>query len=183
MHRVITLALSLGLTLSGPAVADDLALSATEVHKRVTGGEEDILFVDVRDPAEIHFVGFTDAVDVNIPFKRIDLTAWNDEKGVFAMPKNRDFAEQVAAALEARGMDRSDTVVTMCRSGSTRGKPSAEHLLENGFESVHYVRHGFQGDRMEEGQLAGRRLKNGWQNSDLPWSGSLNREKMAGPAD
>jgi hypothetical protein len=36
---------------------------------------------------------------------------------------------------------------------------------------------------MEEGQLAGRRLRNGWQNSGLPWSGSLNREKMAGPAE
>ena len=181
MRRI--LALTLGLTLAGTAAADDLALSATEVHERVTSGEEDILFIDVRDPAEIHFVGFTDVVDANIPFKRIDLTGWNERKGVFAMPMNRDFAEEVAAALETRGMDRSDTVVTMCRSGSTRGKPSAEYLLEQGFESVHYVRHGFQGDRMEEGQLAGRRLKNGWQNSGLPWSGSLNREKMAGPAE
>ena len=154
MRRILTL--TLGLTLAGTAAADDLALSATEVHERVTSGEEDILFIDVRDPAEIHFVGFTDVVDANIPFRRIDLTGWNERKGVFAMPMNRDFAEEVAAALEARGMDRSDTVITMCRSGSTRGKPSAEYLLEQGFESVHYVRHGFQGDRMEEGQQIGR---------------------------
>ncbi|MFP4147628.1 MAG: hypothetical protein ACLFSI_07950 [Halorhodospira sp.] len=63
--------------------------------------------------------------------------------------RNPDFVEQVEAALEAKGFDRSATVITMCRWGSDRGQPSADYLLEEGVESVRYVTHGFQGDPVE----------------------------------
>ena len=141
----------------------------------------EVLFVDVRDPVEIMFVGFTDAVDINIPFKSVDRTQFNEEKAVFAMPSNPDFASEVEKALKAKGLGKDDLIVTMCRSGSARGKPSADYLLSQGFTNVKYIDHGFQGDKIEYGEREGFRLKNGWQNSGLPWSSKINPDKINKP--
>ena len=35
-----------------------------------------VLFVDVRDPIEIMFTGFTDVVDINVPFKLSNRSKW-----------------------------------------------------------------------------------------------------------
>lgn len=32
------------------------------------------------------FVGFTDAVDTNIPYLLVERNAWNDERGAFQQP-------------------------------------------------------------------------------------------------
>ena len=61
----------------------------------------DILFVDVRDPIEIMFTGFTDIVDVNIPYMVSNRQKWNDKKKVFAMEVNPAFETQIAKALAA----------------------------------------------------------------------------------
>lgn len=154
-------------------------ISATDAYERIQEQGDEILFIDVRDPVEIMFVGGTNEVDANIPFRVVDRDRWHEEGGHFAMDLNPDFADQVDAALEAKGLDRSATVITMCRSGSDRGQPSADYLLEQGFESVRYVTHGFQGDPAESGEQEGMRVVNGWQNSGLPWSRSLDADKIA----
>lgn len=69
-------------------------------------------------------------------------------------------------------------MITLCRSGSERGEPSAGFLRERGFGNARYVIHGFQGDPLSEGPQAGMRLKNGWQNSGLPWSPRLNADTI-----
>ena len=69
----------------------------------------------------------------------------------------------------------------MCRSGSSRGKPSAEYLLERGFTNVKYIDHGFQGSGAKEGKKKGMRIVNGWQNDGLPWSMTLNADKIYRP--
>jgi hypothetical protein len=66
----------------------------------------------------------------------------------------------------------------MCRSGSERGEPSARYLRENGFPNARFVINGFQGDTIKEGEHAGFRLKNGWQNSGLPWSMRMDADKI-----
>ena len=62
-----------------------------------------------------------------------------------------------------------------------RGKPSAEYLLERGFTNVKYIDHGFQGSGAKEGKKKGMRIVNGWQNDGLPWSMTLNADKIYRP--
>ncbi|NWO08161.1 MAG: sulfurtransferase [Alteromonadaceae bacterium] len=169
-----------GLVTSAPA-EEALSMTPEEVYEMTQKQGDDVLFIDVRDPVEIMFIGFTDSVDTNIPFKLVDRTRWNDKKGVFAMDTNPDFVAEVDQALAAKGLDRDALIVTMCRSGSSRGKPSADYLLERGFANVKYVNNGFQGGSVKEGKYKGLRVKEGWQNSGLPWTFKANPEKIYRP--
>jgi len=172
--------LTLGL-VAGAQAEEALSITPEETLNMVQEQGDDVLFIDVRDPVEIMFIGFTDAVDRNIPFQMVDRTRFNEEKSVFAMDINENFVAQVDEALADKGLDRDALIITMCRSGSARGKPSADYLLERGFSNVKYVDHGFQGDSLKEGPQKGMRLKNGWQNSGLPWSSKANPEKIYRP--
>ncbi|MDO5667080.1 MAG: rhodanese-like domain-containing protein [Alcaligenaceae bacterium] len=169
--------LSLGMALAAPvALAEDIALSAQQTYELKTRGEQQILFVDVRDPVEIMFIGSTDVVDSNIPFMIVDRYTIDEEKGIFRMYRNPHFVNEIKSALRERGLAEDTMIVTMCRSGSERGKPSADFLRESGL-NAYYVENGFQGSAIKEGEQAGFRTQNGWQNSGLPWSPKMNAEK------
>jgi rhodanese-related sulfurtransferase len=137
-----------------------------------------VLFIDVRDPVEIMFTGSTDVVDTNIPFVQVNRRVWDQQNNRFRLEPNPDCARQVQQALEAKGLDKSAMVITMCRSGSERGEPGAVFLQEQGFSNARYVLNGFQGDRLSDGPQAGMRVKIGWQNTGLPWSPRLNPDKI-----
>ncbi len=137
-----------------------------------------VLFVDVRDPIEIMFTGFTDVVDINAPFKLSNRSKWNPKKPVFAMELNPDFEKEIAGALKNRDWTKSAPIILMCRSGGTRGAPSAKQLWGKGYEQVYVVTDGFEGGKIKEGERKNWRLKNGWKNSNLPWSYKLNKAKM-----
>ncbi len=163
---------------TGVLWGEEFGLTPTETYALKQELGDEVFFLDVRDPVEIQFTGFTDVVDLNIPFLLVDRTGWSEGRNAFPMPRNPRFAEEVEAALLDRGLDRETRIVTMCRSGSARGEPSAAFLRENGFPNAYFVRHGFQGDVVSEGENAGFRRKNGWQNSGLPWGDELNPEKI-----
>ena len=168
--------------LSFHASADEaLSLTAQETFDLVQKQGDQVLFIDVRDPIEIMFIGFTDVVDINIPFKLADRSTFLADKGRFAMDTNPDFTASVEQALKDKGLSKDALIITMCRSGSSRGKPSADYLLERGFSNVKYIDHGFQGSSSKEGKKTGMRIVNGWQNDGLPWSMKLNPEKIYQP--
>ncbi len=158
--------------------AVEMSIQAQDALRKVEQADSQVLFIDVRDPVEIMFVGFTDAVHANIPFMLVDRTRWNEDKGVFVVERNPSFIEQVRAALRARGLGDDAEIITMCRSGSDRGEPSAKLLRENGFPNARFVVNGFQGDARKEEPQKGLRTLNGWQNSGLPWSTKLNPAKI-----
>lgn len=158
-----------------------MALTPQETYELLQKQGDEILFVDVRDPVEIMFIGFTDTVDTNIPFMLVDREDFLDDKARFAMDTNPDFSAEVEKALNEKDLDKDALVITMCRSGSGRGKPSADYLMERGFTNVKYVDHGFQGDSAKEGEKKGLRIVNGWQNAGLPWSMTINPEKIYRP--
>ena len=145
--------------------------------------DDGVLFVDVRDPIEIMFTGFTDVVDLNVPFLLSNPGKWNDKKSVFLMAPNPDFASAIEAALRDRGLGKSAPVILMCRSGGTRGAPSAKALQGLGLERVYVVVDGFEGTTVKDHPKGPWRLKDGWKNSGLPWSYELNRRKMHFRAD
>jgi len=137
-----------------------------------------ILFVDVRDPVEIMFTGFTDVVDVNVPFMTANRSKWHPKKPVLLMEKNANFEAMIAAALEVRGLSKEAPILMMCRSGGTRGAPSAKMLWDKGYTNVYVVVDGFEGGTVKEGDMKGWRLKDGWKNAGLPWSYKLNKDKI-----
>lgn len=125
-----------------------LYVDSREAYEMKTGKDgQMMLFVDVRDPIEIMFTGFTDTVDVNIPYLISNPRKWNDKKNVYAMEPNRSFESQVARALSERGLSKDDTVILMCRSGGERGAPSAKALEGKGYRQVYVVTDGFEGKR------------------------------------
>lgn len=155
-----------------------LYLTAREAFDMKTAERDKVLFVDVRDPAEIMFTGFTDVIDVNVPFLLSNPAKWNDKKSVLLMERNPGFADGIEAALVARGLDKSAPVILMCRSGGTRGAPSAKSLEGRDFKAVYVVVDGFEGGTVKGDPRGPWRLKNGWKNSGLPWSYKLNRDKI-----
>ena len=193
MSERIPAVLLLALTLTTTALAAPepensarrtswgLYLTSDEAYalKRERGGA--VLFVDVRDPVEIMFTGFTDEIDVNVPFMLADRQKWNAQKSVFLMERNPDFEPAIARALEARGLGKDAPVILMCRSGGTRGAPSAKAMEGKGYGAVYVVVDGFEGGTLKEGSRKHWRLKNGWKNAGLPWSYKLNPEKMYRP--
>lgn len=159
----------------------DLYLNSTEAYAMKQTQGSKVLFVDVRDPVEIMFTGFTDAVDINIPFQMANRTLWNDKKSVYVMETNPRFEADISAALQARGLSKETPVILMCRSGGERGAPSAKMLDGKGYKQVYMVVDGFEGDTAKDGERKNWRLVNGWKNSGLPWSYKLNKAKMVLP--
>jgi rhodanese-related sulfurtransferase len=174
--------MTLLLPISAWAGEHRLGMTPTEAYQLVRQQGGSILFIDVRDPVEIMFTGFTDAVDRNIPLAITDPFDFDDENASFRMNFNKSFLAEVDKALAAKGLTRGSLIITMCRSGGARGLPSAELLLKNGFSKVKFVEHGFQGDVRREGPQRGQRTLNGWQNSGLPWSNRINPEKIYRPS-
>lgn len=158
-----------------------LYVDSTEAYKMKTEQGDNVLFVDVRDPIEIMFTGFTDTVDVNIPFKISNPNNWHKKKPVYEMVTNTNFESLISKALTERGLTKKSPIILMCRSGGTRGAPSAKMLEGKGYEKVYVVTDGFEGGTVKKGDKKNWRLKNGWKNSGLPWSYKLNKDKMYFP--
>ena len=163
------------------ANADDSGLSVQQLSALLQNERDNILFLDVRDPVEIMFTGFTNEVDANIPYLMVDRTTWDSDKNRFQLFQNPGFTDDVKALLEKKQLDRDAIVVTMCRSGSERGKPSADFLRANGFPNAKYLIHGFQGQMLKQGPQKGLRIQNGWQNSGLPWQTKPDPDKIYHP--
>ncbi|MDP2831830.1 MAG: rhodanese-like domain-containing protein [Pseudomonadota bacterium] len=156
----------------------NLYLDSREAHDMKVAQGDKVLLVDVRDPIEIMFTGFTDMVDINIPIQTADRSHWDAKKPVFNMVANPRFADDIAAVLEARGLNKDAPIIIMCRSGGERGAPSAKVLEGKGYKSVYVVVDGFEGDTVKSGERKNWRTVNGWKNSGLPWSYKLNKDKM-----
>lgn len=157
-----------------------LYVDSREAYQMKTGERgTEVLFVDVRDPIEIMFTGFTDVVDVNVPYMASNRQKWNDKKNVYAMEVNPAFEAQIAKALADRKLSKDSPVVLMCRSGGERGAPSAKMLEGKGYKQVYVVTDGFEGDTVKDGDKKNWRLVNGWKNSGLPWGYTLNKAKIS----
>lgn len=155
-----------------------LYVDAKEANAMKKADPANVLFIDVRDPVEVMFVGFTDVVDYNIPFMTVNTNKWHSKKPVFKLEKNKYFEEDIAKALKMKGMSKDTPILIMCRSGGTRGAPATKLLEGHGYSKVYVVTDGFEGSKTKIGDKKGFRLENGWKNSGLPWSNKLNKEKM-----
>ncbi|MGM0704186.1 MAG: rhodanese-like domain-containing protein [Pseudomonadota bacterium] len=185
-------ALTLPLAAS-PLLADDevpayretqlgLYVSAAEAHELMQENEQAVL-IDVRDPIEIKFTGFAEPTDIHVPWVLADRENYDAEAKTWPMVRNSDFEAQVKAELEAQDVDESDPIIVMCRSGATRSAPAADIITEMGYDEVYSVTDGFEGGKLEDGDSAGVRAKNGWRNSGLPWSYEIDPAVAWQPAE
>lgn len=156
-----------------------LYVDSREAYTMKTGDKgSQMLLVDVRDPIEIMFTGFSDVVDVNVPYMRSNRQKWNEKKSVYAMEVNADFEAGIAKALAAHQLTKDSPILLMCRSGGERGAPSAKMLEGKGYTQVYVVTDGFEGGTVKEGDKKNWRLVDGWKNSGLPWGYTLNKAKF-----
>jgi len=149
-------------------------LSSKEAYEEIQTNENKILFLDVRTRAEVAVVGMPTVADANVPYMSMAKPMiWNDDWGGFKMTRNLNFLNAVKQRLEEKGLTQDDKVFLMCRSGG-RSASAADLLSKAGFTNVYSVVDGFEGDKAKNG----KRILNGWKNSDLPWSYKLDKKKM-----
>jgi rhodanese-related sulfurtransferase len=155
-----------------------LYMTADQAYARVAKNGEKALFVDVRTSEEINFLGMPALVDANIPYMQIpEWKSWDEKSHSLKLETNPDFSSRVAQWLDKKGLNKSDMVILICRSGDRSAK--AVNLLANlGYTKVYSVLDGFEGDMADAGPEKGRRAVNGWKNAKLPWSYGLDLNKV-----
>jgi rhodanese-related sulfurtransferase/sulfur carrier protein ThiS len=155
-----------------------LYLNATSAYELLKKNAVKTFFIDVRTRGEIAFIGMPSVADANIPFKFTGKKyKWSDKKNNFKMTPNSNFVVDVTKRLQQKGLSKNDKILVMCRSGGRSAK-AADALTEAGFTQVFSIIDGFEGDSVKSGDHKGKRTVNGWKNSNLPWSFSLDKNKM-----
>lgn len=151
-----------------------LYVTAADAYDRWKANPAHVKILDVRTVEEYIFVGHAEMA-WNIPFAS-QTYEW-DDGGYFAMTPNPDFVSRVK---EWAAPD--DTIMVMCRSGG-RSARSVNLLGEAGFINVYNIIDGMEGDMVRDPDSAdhGKRLKNGWKNSGLPWTYDLDPQRMRLP--
>lgn len=130
----------------------------SEVWKRLEADSKAVM-VDVRTKAEWAFVGLPDLSTLG---KKVVTVEWQ------TFPDSRvdpAFAERLGAALTAQGVNKSDEIFFICRSGG-RSRMAAEALAAQGFQRCRNVAEGFEGP-LDTSRHRG--LIAGWKAARLPW--------------
>lgn len=153
-----------------------LYLEPKDVMAAVTDeAAEKTLFLDVRTPEELTFVGTPTVADANVPFSVMSpMMEFDAEKGAYKLVPNGHFVSDVEARLALKNLNKNDRVILVCRSGE-RSARAADVLAKAGFTQVYNVVEGFEGDYGK----TGRRDVNGWKNAGLPWTYKLDKAKIA----
>ncbi len=154
-----------------------LYMTAEDAYKHTMGNMDKTLFVDIRTPSELNYLGVVTVMDAHVPLVFMDSTAWNDKKHRYKRAKNNNFVSDIDAALKKKGLGKDDTVILMCRSGS-RSAQAANMLADAGYTKVYNVVDGYEGSKAKDEPNKGKRTVNGWKNSGLPWTYTLDRDYM-----
>jgi len=135
------------------------------------------LFLDLRTPEELLFVGVPQGIDGNAPFGIMNYNKWDEKKKTYVRFPNPDFLSQFEYWAMDKGTEKTDPILLICRSGD-RSALGADFLAKQGYTNVWSVVDGFEGDMAKEGPNKGRRAVNGWKNIGLPWSYDLDKTRL-----
>ena len=169
---MVWLSVSLAKTSLPPQKQTVLGLYATakEAYQMWQADQNKIKILDVRTPEEYVFVGHP-VMAYNIPLQLFNYQMAVQNKGPL-MIANQNFMAEVDQRFKT-----SDTILVICRSGS-RSAAAVNLMAAAGFKKAYSVTDGFEGDRVKDPTSSshGKRLKNGWKNSGLPWTDQLNAQ-------
>lgn len=89
---VVISLIAIGLGAATLSFAQDAKPRGLTPHKtfELVLNDPKVLFVDVRDPIEIMFIGSAPATHVNIPFMFADRNEWNEKSASFAMEQQNE---------------------------------------------------------------------------------------------
>ena len=149
-----------------------LYVTAKEAYDMWQKDQQKIKIIDCRTPEEYVFIGHA-PMAANVPSKFMTY-AWDEKKKEYAMKPNPNFVKEVQKRFA-----KDDTILVMCRSGQ-RSAPSVDLLAKAGFTKVYNITDGFEGDKVKDpqGPNHGKRMKNGWRVSNLPWTYDLDVNLM-----
>jgi rhodanese-related sulfurtransferase len=152
-------------------------VTAAEAYEMWRSKPQQVKILDIRTPEEYVFVGHA-AMARNIPLK-IWKGQWNAEKRKFDLSENPDFVAQVKKYYSP-----TDTIIIMCRSGE-RSAEAVNALAKVGFSGAYNMVDSFEGDLLADDQsyFKGKRMRNGWKNSGVPWTYELDAELVYRPED
>jgi rhodanese-related sulfurtransferase len=157
-----------------------LYATAQDAYDMVNDAPGRVLFIDVRTPAELQFIGMPTLVDANVPvLLPMSPPQWDEVNSTFKLAPNPRFVEGVDARLARKGLTRNDPVIVICQGG-VRAARAANLLTQAGYARVYTTIDGFEGDPALDGPRKGERIVNGWRNAGLPWTTRLDRAKMFG---
>ena len=153
-----------------------LYVNAKEAYDMWLTDKSKIKILDVRTPEEYVFVGHASMAQ-NIPFQLFNYTMAVRNKGPL-MKANPNFIAEVGQKFKL-----SDTILVICRSGN-RSAAAVNAMAAAGFKTAYSITDGFEGDRVKDpaSSFYGKRFKNGWRNSGIPWTDRLNPKLMWIPA-
>jgi rhodanese-related sulfurtransferase len=154
-----------------------LYMTAGQAYEHTLNNMDKTLFIDTRTPSELNYLGAATVMDAHVPLVFMDTTGWDDKKHRYLRADNKNFVADVEARLRQKGLTKDDTVILMCRSGK-RSATAVNILAAAGFARVYSVVDGYEGDMAKEGENKGKRTVNGWKNSGLPWTYSLDKDLM-----
>lgn len=153
-----------------------LYVTAREAYERWVADPAQVKILDVRTPEEYLFVGHP-APAWNVPLM-LQTYAWDASGRNLAMVPNPEFLDRVKAIFKP-----ADTILVICRSGGRSAK-AVDRLAEAGFTQVYSIVDGMEGDPVDDPASPhfGQRVRNGWKNSDLPYTYEVEPAKMSLPA-
>jgi rhodanese-related sulfurtransferase len=153
----------------------DLYVTAKEAFAKWQDAPEQIKIIDVRTPEEHIYVGHPEMA-WKIPLLA-QTYVWDSAKACFPMKPLEDFVARVKEVAEPE-----DMLMLMCRSGG-RSAMAINILAANGFKNVYNIYDGMEGDKVDDSLSVfnGMPMRNGWKNSGLPWTYTINPDKLKYP--
>ena len=149
-----------------------LYVTAAQAYAMWKAAPDKVKIIDVRTPEEYAFVGHPEMVwNIPLAFATYQRKAGKIEYGAEMNPDFVSLVQEVARP--------TDTLLLMCRSGG-RSAMAVNKLAAGGFETVYNITDGMEGDKVEDPDSVfhGKRMKNGWKNSGLPWVYTIDPEKI-----
>ena len=152
-----------------------LYVTAAEAFEKWEAAPDKVKVLDVRTPEEHIYVGHPEMA-WNIPLA-FQTYVWDSETGYFAVDFNPEFVSQVKEWAQP-----NETLLVMCRSGG-RSALAVNALAEAGFTKVFNITDGMEGDLLDDPDSLyhGKRMKNGWKNSGLPWTYEIHPDRVRVP--
>jgi len=152
-----------------------LYVTAKEAYEKWKAAPDQVKIIDVRTPEEYAFIGHPEKV-WNIPFAFVTYQR-KDGKTEHGVKMNDDFVTEVKKIAGS-----NDTLLLMCRSGDRSAK-AVNQLAEAGFKNAYTITDGMEGDKVADpaNVYHGKRMKNGWRNSGVPWIYSIDTDRILIP--
>jgi len=144
-----------------------LYVTSKEAYANWKANPEKIKILDVRTLEEYLYIGHPAmAWNVHVALQSYE---WDAERMEYPFIVNPEFLNIIKTLF-----DPSDIIMATCRSGG-RSAVAVNMLAQAGYKNVYNITDGFEGDLVDnpESLFNGQRMVNGWKNSGLPWTYSI----------